>query len=720
MLPVVYAVLLMPLAVPAAFAHPCDPGYPNACVSPLATIDAAAIILPGADIDDFAYVGPNVEVGNAALGVRSSLQGRVSGASVQSFGDNSVLGRGSSVGADADIADDAVFARDVVVGSGLVARSQATIGYASMLEDDVTLEVGGTVGNLVTVGDRSTIGGVVSRGAVVGEEVSVGGIVGPNVSVGDGARVDGRVLRNAVIGAEAEVDAGARVGRGASVGRGAVLGDHVDIGAHGTVPDCAWLPGPERVFRSQTWSGTLFVPGCSVSASVLGVFELPSNEFLRVMDTQYDSAGNLFVAAYFRGDAQYDGTLLASSTPGKNAALIIKFDRQMNLVWSHSYAGTDHVLVYGLSVSGNDVYIAGDFQGTLTSAGTTLTSTSSSGWLVGKLSADTGSAQWTRAGQSTVGGIAEKVVADAQGVTVAGRYSGGMDFGLGVVLPSIGSSDLDVAVTRYNSLGEPQWVSRTGLTGGDTPGGLASMQNGDVAVTTLLFGASKTGANDFSPGLADCVQGCVAVSVIDSQGGEVATHQLISSLGNTLGGSVAVENGRLFVSANTSDGVLMFAGQSLALASHIFEFDSNAVPVQAWSSATTGGTSALNSLAVVGGVLYASVATTGTVSFGSASISHSNNAQSSDATLGLTALDVNGGGWQWARSPTFAGPNASGPYSGRNRSLSAYDDNGSVELTYGIWGFGFDTLVFSGAGTAINNLNPGLLIRTSAGPTWGF
>ena len=157
MLPVVYAVLLMPLAVPAAFAHPCDPGYPNACVSPLATIDAAAIILPGADIDDFAYVGPNVEVGNAALGVRSSLQGRVSGASVQSFGDNSVLGRGSSVGADADIADDAVFARDVVVGSGLVARSQATIGYASMLEDDVTLEVGGTVGNLVTVGDLSLI-----------------------------------------------------------------------------------------------------------------------------------------------------------------------------------------------------------------------------------------------------------------------------------------------------------------------------------------------------------------------------------------------------------------------------------------------------------------------------------------------------------------------------------------------------------------------------------
>jgi UDP-3-O-[3-hydroxymyristoyl] glucosamine N-acyltransferase len=275
---VLLAVLSLSATVPMASAHPRDPAYANAGVSPLASVDATAVILPGADVGDFAVVGPNVQVGADILARRTLLTGRVSGAAVQPFRDSSVLSRGAVVGADADIAEDVVLGRDVIVGSRLVAGSLASAGYASILGDDVTLGTGAVLGKLVTVGDRSSVSGTISRGAVLGDDVDVDGVLGPDVQVGNGATVDGRVRKNAVIGSTTEVDRGARMGRNSTIGFGAVIGDDVNIGANAVGPHCAWLPGPQRVFSGQTWAGTLYMSGFVLPNVLPGIYPFASQE----------------------------------------------------------------------------------------------------------------------------------------------------------------------------------------------------------------------------------------------------------------------------------------------------------------------------------------------------------------------------------------------------------------------------------------------------------
>ena len=712
MRPVLFASIALSATLATASANPCDPAYPNACVSPLATVDPSAVILPGASVADYAVVGPNVEVGAGVVGLRAVLTGRVSGATVQPFGDNSVLSRGAVIGADADIADDVIVGRNVVVGSGLIAGNSSSVGYASTLGDDVTLGAGAVIGNLVTVGDGSTVSGVLARGITLGTDVDVDGILGPNVQVDDGATVDGRVRKAVVIGALTEVDAGARIGRDSTIGYGVILGDNVDIEASAVVPDCAWLPGPETVLRGQTWSGSLFVPGCVPPPVLPDVFPFATTTSLSIRDTVYDAAGNLYLVASSYGDSTYDGATVASAVSGQGAGLIIKFDRQMNVVWSHTYVGSGQMELYGVSVVGNDVYVAGQLSG---------------GWLAGKLTADTGTPQWTRTGTLSGYSYGRHAVADAGGVTIGGAYTGSANFGNGVSVPSTPTNDYDVALVRYDTNGTVVWAKRAGGAGGDSIAGLQLLPNGNLAVGIGLYGSAKSAGSEFAPGLVGCSQGCGALAIVSSLGSSVAVHQLATGSGGVGLVSMTQESGRVFMSAAVYGSSLTFAGQTLSAASgggaesHILEYDSGAVPVEAWSAATSSGSSSLMAIAVYGGVVYATPQISGSASFGGSTISHPGGSANGNYALGVAALDSNTGAWLWARTARVEGPTG-GPNNvaplGWNRSIAVFDDAGTVELSYGMGMQGVDGLLFDGLQTPFASPNGDAVIRSGVGSTW--
>jgi hypothetical protein len=108
----------------------------------------------------------------------------------------------------------------------------------------------------------------------------------------------------------------------------------------------------------------------------------------------------------------------------------VKFDRQMNLVWSHAFVGTGTTRLLGLSMAGNDVHVMRSVGGTLSAAGSTLTAQSTDNWLVGKLTADTGGPQWIRPGASAGRGYGQFVVADGLGVFIGGTTLGSPIFGV--------------------------------------------------------------------------------------------------------------------------------------------------------------------------------------------------------------------------------------------------------------------------------------------------
>jgi hypothetical protein len=193
----------------------------------------------------------------------------------------------------------------------------------------------------------------------------------------------------------------------------------------------------------------------------------------RAAAIEVDSVGGVYVTGDFTGTTDLDpgaGTVnrTAAGAAGKRDAFLVKLDASGNHVWSSRVGGSNDDVAHGIDVLGDNVYVVGDFKGSVDFDPSALFhKTLNSGsavhgfiWRVTRAGAFrsaheiTGSA-WDVAARS--GGIAQ----------VVGNTYGGGDFdpGAATTFPLESASSQDWFLFNFNVQNTPSLPTIGGITG---------------------------------------------------------------------------------------------------------------------------------------------------------------------------------------------------------------------------------------------------------------
>ncbi len=204
-----------------------------------------------------------------------------------------------------------------------------------------------------------------------------------------------------------------------------------------------------------------------------------------------DANGDVTVAGYFQGTADFGGGALTSA--GGLDIFVAKYSgADGSHLWSHRFGS--------LSIDGGEA-VAVDAKGDLTVVGGVDGAADFGGVGVDLFVAKYSGADGSHLRSRTFGGLgliqAFSMSLDASGdVTVAGFFQGTADFG-GGALTSAG--DWDIFVAKYSGAdGSHLWSQRFGGLSRDVAESVAVYTNGDVAVTGRFNGTADFGGDILS------------------------------------------------------------------------------------------------------------------------------------------------------------------------------------------------------------------------------
>ena len=174
-----------------------------------------------------------------------------------------------------------------------------------------------------------------------------------------------------------------------------------------------------------------------------------------------DAAGDVYAAGGFRGTAEFStGTLVSTAYllesiggPRSSNALLTKLGRDGGWVWARQVDGDTRGLVRGTTLGPDgQLYVSGQFAGTVNFDSTTLVSAGSDDAFVASVNTATGNMSWARRAGGIGHDLAPDIKVDSQGIiNVVGSFRGTADFG-----PEMLTTDGGVAnpfVTKLNSSG---------------------------------------------------------------------------------------------------------------------------------------------------------------------------------------------------------------------------------------------------------------------------
>ncbi len=159
--------------------------------------------------------------------------------------------------------------------------------------------------------------------------------------------------------------------------------------------------------------------------------------------------------------------------------------------WSVAFnVGGGALIAVGVDTADN-VYITGQFDGTVNFGGSALTSAGSYDIFLAKYNS-AGVHQWSK----KFGDVAQDtglalVVDNANNVIIGGRFAGSTDFGGGALVTAGGN---DAFIAKFNSAGTHVWSKKFGDASSQEVDGLASA-NGDVYATGSFFGTINLGGS---------------------------------------------------------------------------------------------------------------------------------------------------------------------------------------------------------------------------------
>jgi len=213
-----------------------------------------------------------------------------------------------------------------------------------------------------------------------------------------------------------------------------------------------------------------------------------SNQFPRGVTS--DASGNVIVMGYFESTVDFGGGGLTSA--GLNDVFVAKFDPDGNHIWSKRFGDASQQYAQGTDTddSGN-VYVTGQFEGTVDFGGGGLTSAGSSDIFVVKIDAG-GNHLWSKHFGDANSQWFRDVECDGPGnVIVTGYIKGTVNFG-GGDLTSAGG--WDVVIAKLDSGGNHLWSKRFGDAGNDQFAvAVTTDARNDVFVTGSFWGSLDLG-----------------------------------------------------------------------------------------------------------------------------------------------------------------------------------------------------------------------------------
>ena len=294
-----------------------------------------------------------------------------------------------------------------------------------------------------------------------------------------------------------------------------------------------------------------------------------------------DGSGNVLLAGFFQGTANFGGFSLVSA--GLEDIYVAKFSTNGVHQWSMRFGSTGSDKAYGIAVDGSDnVIVIGSFRNTVSFGGANLASAGLEDIFLAKY-APNGVFQWSQRFGSASSDNGYSVAVDVSGNVIAtGSFQGTVNFG-GTGLASSGIEDVFLA--KYNSGGVHQWSQRFGSTGFDAGTFVATDKSSNVVLTgefdnTVSFGGGgvvSAGDRDifvakYNPsGVHQWSKGFGAVSIdlgaplaIDASGNVVISGSASGAV-DLGGGSLPVQTAHdIFIAKYSPSGVhqwsRMFSG----------------------------------------------------------------------------------------------------------------------------------------------------------------
>jgi hypothetical protein len=202
-----------------------------------------------------------------------------------------------------------------------------------------------------------------------------------------------------------------------------------------------------------------------------------------------DKLGNVYAAGTFAGSVDFGGGLLTST--GGNDVFVLGLDPAGNHLWSKRAGdvGSDSVGSMAVDADGS-VYLTGRFAYTIDFGGGALTSAGGDDLFAVKLD-QFGDPQWSVGAGDLSGQAGTAVGVSVLGdVFLGGDFQGSIDLGQGTLV-SAGASDVFLA--RLDSSGGPVWAQRFGDAADQHLTSLAVDASGNVVVTGQFQGTIDLG-----------------------------------------------------------------------------------------------------------------------------------------------------------------------------------------------------------------------------------
>jgi hypothetical protein len=272
------------------------------------------------------------------------------------------------------------------------------------------------------------------------------------------------------------------------------------------------------------------------------------SDYSLVGATAADASGNVFVAGNFTGTIHIGPYTLGSR--GSSDIFVGKWSPATStFLWVQQAGGTQEDRVTAMAVNGTSVYISGTFSGSINFATSSLTSVGPSDVFVAKLT-DNGPGTlftWSqRAGGATDGDVSAFTMA----VNGANIYVAGSCYGPGT-FGTISSSGDDLFVAKLTDAGPTAsfvWVQRTGGNTGQTEGAAVAVSGSNVFVLANLGGNATFGTTTITSAGGEDV---VVAKIIDAgTTSSVGWAQRCGGTGNDYSYSLAASGANVYVAGN--------------------------------------------------------------------------------------------------------------------------------------------------------------------------
>jgi hypothetical protein len=198
-----------------------------------------------------------------------------------------------------------------------------------------------------------------------------------------------------------------------------------------------------------------------------------------------DREGNILIVGDFWGNMDFGGSLLTSK--GDRDIFLAKFDCQGNHIWSKQYGDKLEQVGDGVATdSSGAVFVGGSFTGALNFGGGELVSQGRHNVALAKLD-QSGRHIWSRCFGDNGYHVHECLaVAPSGSVTIAGRFKGRIDFGVGDFENQ--SSQTDIFVASFSAQGQCLWARRFGGPYEQQTRSIAIDNRGNIALAGVFKG----------------------------------------------------------------------------------------------------------------------------------------------------------------------------------------------------------------------------------------